>query len=216
LRGHEVTFTNLQPELTAAFQPQSGGTAAGWSGVYLWCRQASAEGGGAIRGSQVFTAHDLLVVQVDADVAGMTYGSANIVNPPADLPCEQPCPPPGATTDAVRAVIRRWLGEPATPPHCVLCVPSKSIETWVLKAVFPEHREVVKADLECRRNPEGLLAQMPKGTRMAKSISAYRARFEAGNDLWPTVRAALSEAARFSDDFLNAASQFLPARGADA
>lgn len=41
--------------------------------VYRWCRQSAAEGGGSVSGSSVLSNHDLLIIQVDADVADKTY-----------------------------------------------------------------------------------------------------------------------------------------------
>lgn len=75
LSGREVVFSHLQPLVSAAFQPVPGALAGRWGGVYLWCRQAAAEGGGQVSQSAVFLSCDILVVQVDADVAGMTYAS---------------------------------------------------------------------------------------------------------------------------------------------
>ena len=203
LAGREVVFSHLQPLLSVAFQPLSGGLAGGWGGVYCWCRQAASEGRGRVLQSEVFVSCDVLVVQVDADVAGMTYASANIDNPPADLPCVMPCPPPRATTDALRAVILGWMGEAQIPPRCVLCTPSKNMEAWVMQALFPTHKQVARADWECRPNPEAMFGQIRKGDRVTKSVKDYRTQFEETTDHWPAVRQRLSEASRFATEFLN-------------
>ncbi len=206
LSGREVVFSHLQPLVSAAFQPVPGALAGRWGGVYLWCRQAAAEGGGQVSQSAVFLSCDILVVQVDADVAGMTYASANLDDHSTDLPCDKPCPPPHATTDELRNVILRWMGEARVPARCVLCTPSKSMETWVLQALFPTHREVARPDWECRPDPERLLGQISKRQRIAKSVKDYRAKFEQTTDHWPAVRQKLSEAERFSTEFLNEVS----------
>src|SRR3989339_58249 len=73
LPDREVAFQVLQPEFSAAFGAVGGETGLGWAGVYRWCRQASREGGGRVSGSSLFQFHNLLIVQVDADVAGETY-----------------------------------------------------------------------------------------------------------------------------------------------
>jgi len=87
----ELVFQRLQPEGSAAF----GKTGAGWAGVYRWSRQSAGEGGGSVSGSSVLSHHDLLIVHVDADVAGNTYANGGIHDAPLDdLPCEEPCPPP--------------------------------------------------------------------------------------------------------------------------
>ena len=138
----DLEFQTLQPEGSLAFGSKSfSDTGYGWGGVYRWISQAVQEGGGSISGGSVLDYHDLVVVQVDADVAHATYGSANIIDVPRnDLPCHQDCPPASATTDALQAVILGWLGESACPDKIVLCTPSKSIDSWVLAAVCPDNR----------------------------------------------------------------------------
>ena len=150
LPDREIEFQSLQPEFSAAFQVQPGPTGLGWPGVYRWCAQVTNEAQGRVSDSSLFAFHQILVVQVDADVAGMTYQNGWIDDPTGDLPCEKPCPPPTATTDALRQVVLRWLGEPVAPVRCVLCTPSKSIETWVMAALFPGNKEVAKKTWECR------------------------------------------------------------------
>ena len=121
--------------------------------------------------------HDLLVVQVDADVAHSTYQSANIDDAARDdLPCDRACPPANATTDALQAVILGWLGEDECPGEVVLCTPSKSIDTWVLAAVCPENPEVRKDEWECNLNPTGQLGTLPKPARFGKNVGDYRDR----------------------------------------
>ncbi len=204
----DFEFQTLQPEGSAAFGPPSFGrsrTGKGWVGVYRWSRQAACEGGGSVSGSSVLSHHDVLIVHVDADVAGETYASGSIRDAPCkDLPCEEPCPPPDGTTNALRAVVLNWLGESACPPQLVLCTPSKNIEAWVLAAVWPEGNVVRRDDWECRRNPEGQLAALPKRRRFEKHQDDYRHKENEIAKAWPTVSARLTEAARFEAEFLAA------------
>jgi hypothetical protein len=72
-----------------------------------------------------------------------------------------------------------------------------------MQALFPMNRQVAKANWECRPNPEGLLGQIRKTARITKSVADYRARFEQTADYWPAVRRRLTEAERFSTEFLN-------------
>ena len=162
----------LQPEGSVAFGSKSfTDTGYGWGGVYRWIGQAVQEGGGSISGCSVLDFHDLLIVQVDADVAHTTYQSAGINDAPRDdLPCDQTCPPACATTNALQAVILHWLGEDACPEKVVLCTPSKSIETWVLAAVCPNNPVVRRVDWECNLNPAGQLAALPKAVRFGKNV----------------------------------------------
>lgn len=178
LPSTEFEFQTLQPEGSAAFDSSPfGKTGAGWVGVYRWSHQVAWEGGGSVSGSSVLSYHNVLIVQVDADVAGKTYSSGNIQDAPyQDLPCEKPCPPPERTTNALRRVILNWLGEHTCPPRVVLCTPSKSIEAWVLAAIWPENPVIRWKDWECRDNPEEQLGALPKPRRFRKRPEDYRSK----------------------------------------
>ena len=204
--GAEFEFQTLQPDESIAFGAASfGKTGAGWGGVFRWCRQSADEGGGSVSGSSALSLHDLLVVHVDADVAGGTYGNANIQDPPCeDLPCKEPCPPPEDTTNALQSVVLNWLGERERPPRIVLCTPSKSIEAWVLAAIWPENSLVQRADWECHPNPKAQLSALPKRRRIGKRKEDYRAIAPQLTTTWPTVSARLTEARRFEAAFVSA------------
>ena len=206
LRDTDFVFQKLQPEGSVAF----GSTGVGWVGVYRWSRQSACEGGGSVAGSSALSNHDVLIVHVDADVAGRTYASGNIQDAPReDLPCEAPCPPPCATTNALRAVVLNWLGEHERPPRIVLCTPSKSIEAWVLAAIWPEGNVVRRGDWECRPNPEGQFAALPMRRRFRKRLEDYRRKQGDMERAWPEVSTRLTEAMRFESEFL-AAIAFYP------
>ena len=201
LRDADFVFQTLQPEGSAAF----GSTGVGWVGVYRWSRQSASEGGGSVSGCSALSNHDLLIVHVDADVAGRTYASGNIQDAPRqDLPCEAPCPPPCETTNALRAVVLNWLGEHECPPQVVLCTPSKSIEAWVLAAIWPEGNVVRQDDWECRPNPEGQFTALPMHLRFRKRPDDYRRKQGDIKQAWPQVSARLTEAVRFESEFLAA------------
>ena len=202
----DFVFQILQPETSEAFGSASFGTmGAGWAGVYRWSRQAAREGGGSVSGSSALSNHDVLIVHADADVASKTYTSGNIRDAPCeDLPCDQPCPPVDRTTNALRAVVLNWLGERGCPPRVVLCTPSKSIEAWVLAAVWPEGNVVRRNDWECRRNPEGQLAALPIHRRFEKRQDDYRRKQSEIEEAWPKVSVRLTEAKRFKTEFLAA------------
>ena len=209
LPGRDFDLQRLQPEESLAFDTVSfGETGSGWGGVYRWSRQFAREGGGSVSGSSALTYHDLLIVHVDADVAGKRYADGNIQDAPSeDLPCEEPCPPPEDTTDALRAVVLNWLGERNCPPRIVLCTPSKSTDAWVVAAVWPENKQVLRPDWECRPNPGDQLTALPLGRRFEKSQSDYRQRSVELTEGWPSVSQGLTEAARFEAEFLAALRQ---------
>ncbi|NQU26115.1 MAG: hypothetical protein HQ567_32920 [Candidatus Nealsonbacteria bacterium] len=204
LRDEEFVFHSLQPEFSAAFAAPGGQMGLGWSGVYRWCRQTADQGAGRVSQSPVFAFHDLLIVQVDADVAGKTYKSGWIENETGDLPCEKPCPPASDTTDALRLVILRWMGETEVPDQLVLCTPSKSMEAWVMAALFPTNRFVARSGWECHANPAAQLGQQPIKHRIEKRPQDYAAKSAEFRTTWPRVRRKLTEADRFSVDFLAA------------
>jgi hypothetical protein len=147
-------------------------------------------------------------MHLDADVAG--EDPANYKNRPYPelngvLPCEEPCPPPSATTDRLRQVMVAWLGESALPPSVVLCTPSKSMEAWVVPICCPADKDAAKANWECRAKPENRLGQQPKGKRFSKRQADYQARRDQLKAGWGAIAKRLSEAKRFQSEFLAAA-----------
>ena len=143
------------------------------------------------------------MIHVDADVARATYRDGAIDDPTPDLPCEKPCPPASNTTDALRQVILRWIGAKETPSRCVLCTPSKCIESWVIKALFPNNSAMRKKGWECHPDPVPQLSTVKKTHRVRKTREDYQTRQDDFRVAWPRVR-ELSEADRFSRSFLDA------------
>lgn len=190
----------LQPEESLAFGPLK----TGWGGVYYWCRQATSRAGGTLRGDPLFDTYDLLVLHLDGDVASKNYSDYGIAETIIDLPCVEPCPPASATINKLRSILLRWGGETQTPPRTVLCTPSKNSEAWVLTALFPADSAVTDGNLECFLYPESRLSQQPKRNRIQKTVSDYKNKLTAISEAWPTVRKKLSEADRFSSEFLAA------------
>ncbi len=196
----------LQPEGSLAF----GSTGGGWSGVYRWCKQAVRRGSGRLSGDLLTLGRfDIVVIHLDADVAGKTYRSANLAPETGDrtLPCEVPCPPAASTCDALRAVLLSWCGESTTPARVVLCVPSKSTETWVVSTVFPNDKLARAACFECYPSPEERLKLQPKRLRFAKSQPEYQDQASAIQAAWARVATPdkLGQAHRFQEDLLAAA-----------
>ena len=214
LSGRSFDMKLLQPEGSVAFTGggNAGPLGGGWRGVYKWCLQAALRGGGNLGGDPLFIGYDLLVLHLDADVAGEDPAN-DTFNPIPDLagvlPCDQPCPPPNATTDPLRLAILSWVGETQTPPRTVFCTPSKSMEAWVMAALFPNDSEMTKRGWECHPNPAARLGQQPIGQRFSKRHADYEKRKLELQGTWPAIVAKLSEAARFNDDF-TAAVQTLP------
>lgn len=176
----------------------------GWGGVYLWCKGVRQRNGGRLDGDILFFGYDILIIHLDADVAGKNYSDCGIDDLTGDLPFKEKCPPPSSTTNRLRSVMLRWLGETETPTKTVLCTPSKSCETWVIAALFPDDPVMIKNGWECHPKPESRLGTKPKALRVTKSKAGYEAVQKKISAAWPRLKTELSEAGRFSDDFVSA------------
>ncbi len=194
----------LQPEESVGF----GHIRGGWPGVYWWCSQARTRAGGSLRNDPLFLAYDLLILHLDAEVAGADYAEAGIVDPVNDLPCVHPCPPAESSTNALRNVMVRWLGEPAVPPKTVFCTPSIMTEAWVLCALYRQDAAVTSGSLECFPRPDNALqAKSAQGrliTGGRKIVRMYQVRSAEITAEWNQVRIVCSEAERFSMEFSSA------------
>ena len=117
---------------------------------------------------------------------------------------KKPCPPPEATTNALRGVVLNWLGEPKCPRRVVLWTPSKNTEAWVLAAMWPENKLVQREDWECHPNPGGQLAALSKDQAFKKRPEHYQRVSHALTKAWPSISARLTEAKRFEVEFRRA------------
>ncbi|MGL6075238.1 MAG: hypothetical protein ACRC8S_13855 [Fimbriiglobus sp.] len=194
----QIVLKLLQPEESVAFTGagNAGDHGGGWCGVYKWCLQAS----DIIDSHPVFANFDILIIQLDADVAGDDGTSCGTPEPIAGLPCEAPCPPAAGTTDALRALVRSWLKVSPDHPQIVFCTPSKSMEAWVICMAFPADKELNRQGWECHPNPAKRLGQQPKKARFDKSGEDYQVREPLFIERWPQIEAQLSEASRFAQD----------------
>lgn len=210
LATRPFVLVQLQPEGSLAF----GGLGGGWRGVYQWCKQSARRGAGQLSMDRLLQ-FALVIIHLDADVAGMQYGDANIVPDASDLalPCEQPCPPAADTSNALRRVVCSWCGAASIPDQAILCVPSKSTEAWVVAMLFPTDSAVNgQTDFECFADPATRLGQQRKRERLRKSQRDYQDRSAQLEVEWERISGAtgLSEARRFRADIvekvLNASS----------
>lgn len=212
LKGRDFVPIVLQPEMSEAFKTTPGEDA-GWPGVCRWCLQSKEQGDGRLSNNPLYSFHDLLFLQLDADVASSSYANGHISDPfpESTLPCEEPCPPPSATTDRLREVVLKWMGETATPSRTVFCIPSKALETWVLVGLFPDDDIAMREDVECRSNPAATLQGKPKARRLVgrgkKNVEKYKEFAPAFALNWNTVTAKCTEALRFENEFSMALSQ---------
>jgi hypothetical protein len=197
----------LQPEMSEAFKVTPG-TEGGWPGVCRWCVQTREQSGGDLANNPLFVFHDILIIQLDADVAGFRYSDGYVPDPCPrrdTLPFQEPCPPASATTDRLREILLLWLGESTAPPGALFCLPSKALEAWVAAGLFPNDATVRADHLECRSGPESILRGKPKAQRLVsgnkKNIQKYREFASAFAENWDFVKNRCAEAERFETDF---------------
>lgn len=203
LSDRSYVLNLLQPETCQSFENELtfGTTGSGWGGVYAWCHQAVARSG-HIEEDPLFIGHDVLIIHLDADVANQTYEMANISETIKDLPCAMLCPPPNSTTDQLRNVVLRWIGQSRLPQRVVFCTPSKSMEAWVMKALFPHDREARKRNWECYPKPARRLGQQTVEKRIQKSVRDYENNKKEIESRWQAIVKELTEAKRFQEEFL--------------
>ena len=185
----DAVVVPVHPEVPLAAYPEfhaaAGGAhrGTGWRGVEAWCLEYGPTLElfmSAVAGDE----YDVLVIHVDASMADK-------------VGAEHPCPPPDATTNALRAVITgAWLTRERLPAGVVLVTPSKSTDAWVVSAL-PNP----PAGLECDKAIEEVLVRRRLLRRRDGEVKKPRAAYERlARDVarrWTLVRGRCSEAERF-------------------
>jgi hypothetical protein len=193
--GSPIVPLFIQPDASDALGG-FGDLGGGWKGVRGWCRRIAEEPAG-LRGfmsSSYGPVLDVLVIHVDADIAG--DGEVN---------CAKPCPPARDTVLALCQEIRGWLRAERLPAGVVLAIPSKSIESWILVALGANPDE-------CDDDPAGRLTRAPykrlrtKAGKPKKERGVYEELATVVAQAWPDVRAGCWSAQRFSLDLESASS----------
>lgn len=142
--GTPFIATTLQPQVPA------GSPGTGWGGVYRWCRQVASLKSETLSENPILRNLDVIIIQIDADVAGMSYADAGIHEPVLnDLPCEVPCPPASDTVDLLFSVVHGWLSPTRPGDYGIICVPSKCIEAWVAAGLYSQTTPELMDELEC-------------------------------------------------------------------
>jgi hypothetical protein len=197
----------LQPEMSEAFKITPG-SEGGWPGVCRWCVQVREQSDGDLANNPLFIFHDILIIQLDADVAAFRYTDGRIPDPcpnRATLPFEEPCPPASAAANRLREIVLLWLGESVVPPRTLFCIPSKALEAWVAAGLFPNDAPVREDDFECRPEPDSILRGKPKARRLVsgnkKNVRKYGEFAPVFAENWDFVKTRCVEAGRFEADF---------------
>lgn len=207
----EHRFFALQPNSTL------GETGAGWKGVRRWCRQISqspAAGLEFLLSGAAGPPLDLLVIHVDADIAGESDLQEGVAVPIDGV--VQPCPPASATAEQLRHVLEAWLNLDELPRQVVLAIPAQDMETWTFAALFPQAALCQQADYEClgrgsKSHPAFLLSLRQYGAHLRrkdgsikKPVNVYRRLAPRIVCNWAGVCRICTQAERFSQDVVAA------------
>lgn len=208
--GRPFVLTLLQPE-TSDPLGGAGPLGGGWGGVYQWCRQLVSMQY-SVSQNPSLAGFDLVLLHVDADVAGMSYADAGIYDGRTDLPCERACPPAEDSVNALREAVLGWIDlTPAAglPDRWVCCVPSKCTEAWIVAALYGATGDEILEGLECSLVLENWLSRRPKregkiikwkDQKYRKIKPAYRGVANRVTDNWGIVRDLCPQSIRFDDD----------------
>jgi len=202
-------LTLLQPETSDPFGG-AGSLGGGWGGVYRWCRQVVSMLCPVAENPDL-AEFDMILLHVDADVAGMRYADANIRDGRTDLPCELPCPPAADTVNALREVVARWLDLPSAgdlPGRWLFCNPSKCVEAWLFAGyenALPLLMGNIMQNIECKLSLESWLSIMPIRNRCLirggkKRTAGYRKAADQIQAEWRHVVHSCSQSARFDGE----------------
>jgi hypothetical protein len=174
--------------------------------VLRWCLDFVKRGHATFEDDPTLPGFDLFVVHVDADVADAKYADVSdeiaeiaIQRGWPPLPNGIPCPPPTGSADVVRSCLLSWTALQSPGPTTVLCVPSKSVDAWLVAAAFNQ-RDALLSGIECSSNIAERLAALPKAQRIKKTMREYRTREGQISANWSTVRQRCTQAERFSSD----------------
>lgn len=187
--GHEVVSTRLQPTDQSVALSHGGPAGFGFRGVLGWCEDVTSQGG--LEAAAVFGNLDVVIVQLDGDVARQS-----------DVDCALPCPPPGASADALRRVLLDRLGRNQPHERLVLAIPMDAIEAWLLRILRDEPVDECALDPAVRftsGTPRLVQQRGKKRRREYERAAPEIARF------WGRAT-TLSQARRFQSDVLRAAS----------
>ena len=199
-----------------------GDTGTGWKGVRRWCRETWLRSGSsleAILESVTNAPYDLLIIQVDADIAREHDLQDGIAHPIVQV--QLPCPPVQSTTLNLRQVILNWLNRQSLPPQVVIMIPSQDTETWTFAALYPDDPFCARMDYECfKKGAEhpGFLLTLPlygkrlkfKNGSVKKNVKQYQLMLPTIGERWDRVCQICTQADLFSQEVVGAAARNAP------
>lgn len=177
-----IESRTLQPS-TDELDRTSPGAATGWSEVRAWCERVSDLDD--YFDPPVGEPIDILVIAIDLDIAvraGVQKAPSNLKAYDAKALCD---------------VVKSWLPSPL-PGRLVIVIPVKSIEAWILAALFSKR----KMPPQLEEDPATVLVDKKKiemgNNGPWKRASEYLGFAEAVAAKLKRVRSACSEADRFA------------------
>lgn len=187
----------------------------GWKGVRRFCIDAIGKSWGGVFEFIDSFEFDLLIIQIDADVASETDLQEGIERPVADV--LQSCPPIGPTIEKLKRVVAKWwsVDEVASlPSQLIFAIPAQDSENWLFAALFPDDELCQQATYECihpqgRQHPGYLLTLREYGRILRRSsgkIKKSRVRYERVlpdvNRGWERACQICTQAQIFNDSIL--------------
>lgn len=178
----------------------------GWKGVRDWCYNRDIEEFmSEANGDPI----DLLVIQIDADIAEENDLQDGIETPVQNV--SRPCPPISVTARQLEQVVLGWMKRDRLPDNVILAIPSQDMENWTFAALFPEDDLCGKLDYECIRKgnnrPVYKLTTKAygkhlksRGSEIKKNKRAYQKLAPKIVENWKQVRDICSQAEKFNTD----------------
>ena len=191
----DAEFVQLHPDGTMTLLGQ------GWMGVRAWCIRH----GEILETLMVERQVHLLVIYLDCSMAD-------------NVEANRPCPPAGATAEALMAVVdEHWLRQVPRHPAVLIAAPAMSTEAWVVATL--DSPPVALEAIECDPGVEDQLLKpiwgdIKKLRWRDGGVKKPRAAYEpfaalVGADL-DRVLARCSQAAAFHSNFVEAAGRVAP------
>ena len=203
---NDFTVTRIQPDVT----PESLNFGGGWCGVFKWCNEVLSHESAQTK--ILRSIYKIVIIHIDADVAQKHFRDcgSNYNNTPG-LPCESKCPPSEDTVNNLKTLLESWM--PANPldDRTVVCIPSKSSETWVVTALFGTNDSKILSDIECNNELEHYLSEKParerlirqKDGRFKKITNRYQSNMKTISNKWNFVTKHCREADKFEGNIIS-------------
>lgn len=165
--GRDYVTRSIQPETDNLGSPS------GWTAVKAWCERFGAQLEHYLTSFEI----DLLVIQVDADVARKM----------------------GAKTTAdVCQAVKRWLGPGARDGRLLVAVPAQATDTWLLAACAAVNPKIEDEPHPARALVKQKVLEADADGKPRKHVAAYRRAASRITSRIVELRRTLPELERFA------------------